>query len=152
VGSLRRPPVEFYDSQADPWEVRPLAEEEFGVQEAMTFTRLDEALSEWMVQTGDLGLLDSEEEVVREHLWPPQGVQPATAPPALGRDPGGLPTLASTTAGASIGYRVPGAGSWKVTRSGKPLELPAGSTTIEAVAHRIGHARSSVVTLELSGL
>ena len=85
-----------------------------------------------------------ETRLVRDKIWPPDGVQPVT-PPArvqLGDDPARLTaTLTCADPGASIGYRTGQAGPWQVYVG--PFAVAPG-TTITVRTHRIGHRPATV--------
>ena len=130
--TAERPREELYDTDLDPWEVRNLAGDPAHAERLDT---LRAALAAWREDTGDLGAVASEEELVRTHLWPPDGVQPTTAAPALERRADGL-HLVSATEGASVGYRLPGEDRWRVARGPLPAEL--GDIELEVEAHRLG--------------
>ena len=132
VASSRRPAEELYDSETDPWETQNLVG---SPGHAETLARLRRALEEWIEETGDLGLVLPERDMVENHLWP-GGVQPATAAPSL-RIEDGRGILTSATPGASIGYRFAEGESWTVYRGGFPV---GESTRLQAIAHRIGFA------------
>lgn len=141
-----KPPIEFYDRATDPHEVRDLARDlaqDPAALEPDARARMEEMAAElerWLEGTGDLGLLP-EAAMVRERLWPPDGRQPATAPPTVELDDRGTPRLACSTPGASLGWRLPGERGWRVVG-----DLPRGAR-IEALAHRIGYASSGPVEL-----
>lgn len=137
TGSRRRPRTEWYDRRDDPWEVVDLAGAALEEESSAPFHALERALDKWMEDTGDLGLLDDEAAMVRERLWPPDGVQPTTAPPTL--DPDGR--IVSATAGARIGVRE---GSRWRPYDGTPVQDGA---EIAAIAHRIGYRPSRTATL-----
>ena len=133
-----KPEEELFDTWSDPHETENLA----GRPEyAEKLAELRRALEEWMRQTDDKGLLTERE--LLESLWP-GWVQPVTEPPvATRRD--GLVMLASTTEGASIGYRpAVGEAAWQVYVA--PLVVGS-DHEIEAIAHRIGFAPSDRITL-----
>lgn len=137
TGSTRRPPREWYDRRDDPWEVVDLAGAELSAEQSAPFEALMDALDRWTAETGDLGLIDDEAAMVREHLWPPDGVQPVTAAPELDADG----RLRSTTPGARIG--VFDGARWR-PYDGSPC---APGATVRAIAHRIGYAPSEDATL-----
>jgi arylsulfatase A-like enzyme len=132
VASTSRPEEELYDSHSDPWEVRNLARDP-GQRE--TLARLSDALDAWTASTGDLGLVLPERRMVDEHLWPDLE-RPQTAPPTLAVS-GGLVTLSSATAGASLGYRASTDDAWTVYSV--PFAEPA-IGSLDVLAHRIGFA------------
>lgn len=136
----RKPLEELYDTETDPHEVRNLA------SEPRYFEKLAElraAHEEWTREYGDLGHLP-EPELVRK-LWPPDGVQPTTADPAIRVD-GLTVSIHSATEGASIAYRLGAGGHWLLYK--RPFPLP-GPTRIEAQAIRLGWKESSIASLEL---
>lgn len=131
-----RPVEELYDSQADPWETRNLAEDP---QHTAVLERLRGELDGWIERTGDLGLVLPEARMVEEHLWP--GLErPTTARPTLARTEQGW-KLVSATPGASLGYRTSDSGPWSLGRFGVDLDP---GTRFEALAHRIGFAPTRV--------
>lgn len=127
----RRPPEEFYDTEADPHEVHDLAGDP---RYAAELARLRAALDHWLGAAPDLGLLPEDE--LRERFWP-GGEQPVTAAPEIAIEDGQT-TLRSVTRGASLGYRVDG-GAWRLYR--EPFAVEAGAR-IEAKAVRYGWAES----------
>ena len=130
-----KPAEELYDTEADPDEVRNLADDP---ARQARLAEMSAALTDWMDRTGDTGLLDGAELI--ETLWP-DGEQPRTAAPTLTRD-GSTVTIASDTDGASIGYQLPGEKTWHVYTG--PFEVEPG-TRVKAVAHRIGWKPSETV-------
>jgi len=137
TGSTRRPRVEWYDRRDDPWEVVHLAGAELEAEAAAPFEALERALDAWMADTGDLGLVEDEAAMVREHLWPPDGVQPTTAAPTLDADG----RIVCATPGARIGVR--DGSRWR-PYDGTPVQSGA---EVAAIAHRIGYAPSGTATL-----
>jgi N-sulfoglucosamine sulfohydrolase len=145
VAARQRPAEEFYDSQADPWEVENLIA---APEHRQRIAALRERLDAWLEDTGDLGFVFPETTLVRERIWPPEGIQPATPPAriaflteARGDAAATIVSLSCDDPGASIGYRLgdeaAGSGPWQVYAG--PFELPAGSGGIEVQTHRIGH-------------
>lgn len=155
TGSTRRPPTEWYDNAEDPWEVRNLAgSAELDSMAKARFTALEGALDQWLVDTADLGLIQPEEAMVREHLWPPDGVQPRTEPPTFVRLADGSWALRGASAGSSMAYRLGEKSPWIPTLPGAPLDLsqPAPNTedpsrSVEACSHRLGYLPSKLVSL-----
>jgi N-sulfoglucosamine sulfohydrolase len=109
---------------------------------------LRQHLEDWMAATGDLGLVLPETKLVREAIWPPDGIQPAT--PAAEIDDRAVQqgdgmvfvvTLTCVDPGASIGYRQSDrkkyVGPWTVYTG--PFEVPADRRFLEVQTHRIGH-------------
>ena len=132
-----KPDEELYDSLNDPHEVRNRIDDP---QLAEIRDRLKNALAEWQENTGDLGGIP-EDQLVRERIWPPDGVQPTTADVVASLNQDGAIELSSATPGASIGWRPAGAKGWRVYQ--KPLS-PQNGEAMEAVAHRIGFKRSKI--------
>jgi arylsulfatase A-like enzyme len=141
--STHKPREEFYDSQSDPYNVVNLID---APEHQERINAMRAAVEKWMVETGDLGLIQPEARMVKEKLYPPDGVQPATATPTVNVKPDGDGkihlTIECATEGASIGYHRKGEQSWQIYT--KPIDVPAGE--YEVVAHRIGFKRSEVVT------
>jgi N-sulfoglucosamine sulfohydrolase len=138
--STSKPPEEFYDTQADPHEVRNVID---APEHQVRVKEMREALERWMADTGDLGLIQPESKLVKEKLWPPDGEQPTTAEPKATVEGGSL-TLSCDTEGASIGYRRKGERAWQVYA--KPISV-AKDESIEAIAHRIGFKPSDVTVV-----
>ena len=137
--SLTKPAEELYETAADPHELRNLMD---SPERAEDHQRLSQALDGWLQATRDLGLMP-EAEMVNTRLWAPDGVQPETAPLLLNRTEGGRESLTCATAGASIGYRAKGEQAWQVF---KPATRFEAGVEYEAVAHRIGYARSPILS------
>ena len=148
-----RPVEELYDTEADPWEIRNLAQDPAHQAELQ---RLRSALEAWRREVGDLGEVP-ELEMVRQ--WYPDGEQPQTAPPILvpicadhpGREPapeGGtyrgplLLQLHCVTQGASMAYTFESGGDVHWQLYSEPLRLPPGRTAVRARAIRIGYRES----------
>jgi arylsulfatase A-like enzyme len=144
IVSDSKPPEEFYDTVKDPHETYNLIDDP---AHQKRIADMRDALDRWTRDTNDLGLIKPESRLVRETLWPPDGVQPATAAPQLSIIDGVL-TITCETLGASIGYRKATADAgatatpWQVYTG--PAEVDGGAG-YEAVAHRIGYRRSPVV-------
>ena len=141
-----RPAEEFYDSEADPWEVHNLID---AAEHQATITRLRKDLETWIDTTGDLGFVLPETKLVREHIWPPEGVQPQTPAAEIsdkavqrGDRTAFVVTLACDDPAASIGYRVGTSknhtGPWQVYSG--PFESAGDMRFLEVQTHRIGHA------------
>ena len=132
---------ELYDLQADPHEVRNLADDP---AHAETLARMRAALDDWIARTGDLGTVP--ERAMIERMWPGM-VQPVTAAPHI-EFSGGKVTLSSDTPGASIAYTI-GEGEPESGRlySG-PFEVASGSV-ISARAIRYGYAPSDTILHEV---
>ena len=139
ITSLTKPAEELYETAADPHEIRNLID---SPERAEDRERLSQALDGWLQATRDLGLMP-EAEMVKTRLWAPDGVQPETAPLLLNRTEGGRESLTCATAGASIGYRAKGERAWQLF---KPATRFEAGVEYEAVAHRIGYARSPILS------
>jgi len=146
IVSDRKPPEEFYDTKQDPHEVRNLIDDP---AHAERIKSMRAALERWREETKDQGEIQPETKLVKEVLWPPDGVQPETAKPqaafAPAADGNAIMTVQCATDGASIGYRRKGRGrgSWLVYT--KPVEVAA-DEEYELTAHRIGYKPSGAVT------
>lgn len=133
-----RPSEELYDSERDPWEARSLID---APSAEAVLGALRERLDLWMKSTGDLGFVLPETELVKQHIYPPDGVQPQTpAAQALTEASGGVQrlTLTCPEPGASIGYRRLPLGKdkrWQVYR--EPISVSGGGA-VEVLTHRIG--------------
>ncbi len=136
VGSTERPVTEWYDRSEDPWETASLVGTSLAADEQAAFDALEDALDDW-IRAGDLGLVDSESELVRTALWPPRGEQPTTAQPFRNAQGG----FSSATPGASIGYSIQGSGRFHPAPGGLVPPLAPG-TRIEVKAHRLGYQPS----------
>ena len=140
-----RPAEEFYDSQADPWEVNNLID---APAHAARIADLRQHLDAWITATGDLGLVLPETKLVREFIWPPDGVQPTTPIAEIDdraeQQGDGMVFVVSISCadpGASIGYRLGTtkqySGPWQVYTG--PFEVSADRRFLEVQTHRIGH-------------
>ena len=138
LAASERPAEELYDSVRDPWEIVNRVDEP---ALAATRIRLAAALDAWIEQTGDLGLVVSEQQMVRDSLWPDL-TQPTTAEPRVKRE-AGLLTIECDTPGASLGYRRVGDSAWSVYTAPVQSGFEEGET-IEVLAHRIGFAPATV--------
>lgn len=139
-----KPAEELYDTQADPHEIRNLAGDP---AHAAILDRMRAAHRRWAEEVHDLGLVP--EPLMTERMRP-EGRAPATAPPQLAvrgtvRDGGWSVALRLPTPGASLQYRLLGAGrdsdTWWVLKG--PLTIRPGFT-LEARASRIGYTMSGV--------
>ncbi len=143
--STSKPPEEFYDTQTDPHEVTNVID---APEHQPRIKAMRAALEQWMTDTNDLGLIQPETKLVKEKLWPPDGVQPTTATPRATLTPAGdgksTLTIACATDGASIGYRRKGERAWAVYVEPAPVESDA---VYEVIAHRIGFERSAVESI-----
>lgn len=146
MAANKRAPEEFYDSHHDPWEVHNLID---APDHQRRIAVLRSELDKWIEDTRDLGFVLPESRLVREKIWPPDGVQPTTPKASVQyrSDDGESVEVAISCAdpGASIGYRFvvgdKGRGPWRVytgrfvAESGRQLEV---------VTHRIGHKPTQV--------
>ena len=157
----QRPVEELYDTETDPFEMDNLARDPSHRAELEEMRRV---LRRWQQKVKDLGDL-AEVEMVRR--WWPEGRQPVTAPPvfipiapdlpgiepAAGRLEAAGPLhlqLHCATQGGSIAWTT-GSGDgcrWELYTG--PIAIPVGTTTLRAVAHRIGFKPSAEVRIELA--
>ncbi|MBM4062291.1 MAG: sulfatase [Planctomycetes bacterium] len=144
--ATRRPAEEFYDSAQDPWPVRNLIDHP---EHRERVAALRQALDAWIADTGDLGFVLPETKLVREKLWPPDGVQPVT-PPAHVRcsahEGGALVAIECPEPGASIGWRNREEDPWQVYTA--PFVAKVGRK-LAVTTHRIGHA-PTVIEVEVA--
>jgi arylsulfatase A-like enzyme len=149
----RRPAEELYDSETDPWEVRNLIDDP---EHRARVATLRDHLDAWIEDTADLGFVLPETMLVKETIWPPDGLQPTTPPAEIdekaelrGDSMVYVVTLSCSDPGASIGYRLGTAkkysGPWQVYSG--PFEVPAHRRFIEVQTHRIGHAPATTGAL-----
>jgi arylsulfatase A-like enzyme len=154
--SARSKPIEeFYDTDADPFEIRNLASSP-KYSEKISETRT--ALDAWIAECDD-PLDMPEDKLVRTRVYPPDGQKPTTATPSVRFDPvdGGRSNLTITckTEGASIGFRVRTNARKRSSEEDRrpwiiyngPVQVDAGCM-IEAIAHRIGFKPSPRVTAQ----
>ena len=132
------PAEELYDTQADPDEVRNLAQDPAYAEELV---RLRGALDAWIEQVGDLSAVPETD--MAAAMWP-GGVQPETAAPVACRIDGGVRLLAATD-GASVGWRA-GDGAWRLYTG------PVEAATFEVKAIRYGYKESPAVVVEASAI
>ena len=146
-----RPAEELYDTKADPHQIRDLAADP---AHKMTLERMRKAVIDWMVRTGDQGLVHEPEMIQR--MWP-GGVQPETAQPYIvpRRTPDGPVRQESMTItapmevviyvptqGASIGYTTDTGPSPKWRLYTGPILVDA-PMTLRAKAIRYGYKESA---------
>lgn len=146
-----KPLEELYDVVADPHQVFNLAGD--GRYSGILGT-LRENLRDWMIRTGDLGLVP-EPELYRRMFENEDSAR--TLAPGVGiEDAGGgslWVSLQARTEGASIAYRIaedagaPADQRWLLYT--ERVKLPRGSS-LEAVASRLGFERSAVETVSNS--
>jgi arylsulfatase A-like enzyme len=145
MAAKSRPAEEFYDAEADPWEVVNLID---APQHQEQIAAMRKHLNAWIEATGDLGFVLPETTLVRQHIWPPEGVQPTTptaeiSDTAVQKD-GRTAFAVSLTCedpAASIGYRLSTSknskGPWQVYTG--PFETTGEQRFLEVQTHRIGH-------------
>lgn len=152
IAATTRPAEAFYDSASDPWETNNLIDDPVYAEQ---IAQMRKALDAWMADTGDLGLILPETQLVAEHIWPPDGVQPTTPPAEIAE----LiiivsllryeVTLTCEDPGASIGYRLSNTrdhdGPWTVYTG--PFTTPGDVRFLEVQTHRIGHKPNTVRVL-----
>lgn len=145
MAAKSRPAEEFYDSEADPWEVVNLIDDP---EHQERIAALREHLDAWIEATGDLGFVMPETKLVREHIWPTDGVQPQTPAAEIndtvvqrGNATGFTVSLSCDDPAASIGYRLSDSkkysGPWQVYTG--PFDVPGNTRFLEVQTHRIGH-------------
>lgn len=150
LAAKRRPAEEFYDSAADPWEVKNLID---APEHRERIAGLRNHLDAWIKDTDDLGFVLPETRLVKERIWPPDGRQPATPPaeitvepPPRGDSSATVVSLTCRDPGASIGFRTSRdgtfSGPWQVFTG--PFAAPADSRLVEVQPHRIGHLPTTV--------
>ncbi len=146
VAATERPAEEFYDSQADYWEVNNLIDDPAHTER---IAAMRQALDSWIEDTGDLGFVDPEIKLVRDVLYPPNGEKPETAFPDVSvkqvdTDHGTtrLVSITCDTQGASIAFRLSkdwqSPGPWLVY-TGSAFEVDPSLPCLEVDAHRIGY-------------
>lgn len=155
-----RPVEELYDTEADPHEIRNLADTPEGRNE---LPRLRAALDRWLADVGDLGRIPESEMVAQ---WYPDGKKPRTAAPVfilVGGEHSGtdavreevtlaapvLVQLHCATQGASIAYTFdPGEHpAWHLYT--QPLRIEPGPNVLRARAIRIGFDESEESSLSI---
>ncbi len=134
-----KPVEELFDTQADPHEVKDLADQP-EMQE--TLQRMRAELDRWMHDTGDLGLIP---EPVLEEQRRPGGQWSVTADPVIKREDGKA-TITCATEGASLAYIIgpPKKGREHWLLYTEPVAVPPGEV-IRARACRLGYHDSAVV-------
>ncbi len=140
----RKPTEELFDTANDPHEVTNLAADP---RFAEKVAEMRSEAARWMAATDDKGFMAEAE--LLESFWPDRK-QPITSPPVAQEVVGRL-TLESSTEGASIGYQLTydPADRWR-PYTGVVVIDPDNPPT-RAIAHRIGFAPSTVVTLAAGG-
>jgi len=153
MAATERPAEEFYDSEADPWEVKNLID---AGEHQERIAVLRQHLEAWIADTGDLGFVLPETKLVRETIWPPDGRQPVTPPAAIAEkvlSRNGKTvfrvTLSCADPGSSIGYRLSTgkqfSGPWQVSNG--PFEVPGDRRFLQVQTQRIGHKPSTTEVL-----
>jgi arylsulfatase A-like enzyme len=132
----RRDAEELFDTDADPHEIRNLAEDP-GYRD--TLVRMRAVLDARIASGRDLGLLPEAE--LSQRFWP-SGRQPETQAPEIERRGGAL-HLSSGTEGASLLWRRISDDRW--TLYTKPIPT-TDNLRLEAKAIRYGYAESATVT------
>ena len=131
-----KPAEELFDTQQDPHEILDLAQDP---EYAEKLAELRAECDRWVNSFWDTGLIPETELMAR--IWP-DGTQPKTASPVI-TDENGKISLACTTPGASIGYKILSTeeepASWQLYDT--PFDLPPG-IRLKVIAHRLGYARS----------
>ncbi|MCY3552786.1 MAG: sulfatase-like hydrolase/transferase [Candidatus Poribacteria bacterium] len=157
------PTEELYDVENDTYELNNLAE---NAAYANVLKRMQETLTGWQTEFGDMGNI-SEEEMVA--TWYPNGTQPQTASPLFipinasnsGVEPAHedgewdaplLLQLYCSTQGASIAYTTEQGQDVRWQLYTEPLRLPKGETVIRAKAIRIGYKESDEKSLKFTVL
>jgi hypothetical protein len=146
-----RPAEELYDTNADPHQVRNLADE---TAHRETLQHMRRAVADWMIRTNDQGLVNEPEMIQR--MWP-GGVQPETAQPYIvARRSLDAPSRQASitikeptefviyvpTQGASIGYTTEDGPSakWRLYTGPILVDRPM---TLRAKAIRYGYKESA---------
>jgi N-sulfoglucosamine sulfohydrolase len=144
-----KPVEELYDTTADPHEVNNLAGDP---KYKDVLERMRQTLNDWCRARGDLGLIP---EPIFDELKRPGGKFEKTADPVVFKqtgnpNEGGAVTVACSTQGASIAWRVGGdpksATGWELYA--KPVRLGPGEV-LYARACRLGFQDSEVVAFKL---
>ena len=141
-----RPAEELYDLNDDPEEMINLASIPRFENDLL---RLRAELDRWAAEVTDTSE-QAEVDMVTKTMWP-GGVQPETEEPVIVADcsaDGVVVTLSSPTAGASIGYRIGGAGMDRWRLYTEAIRSEPGQV-IEARAIRYGFRESGVSMQEL---
>jgi len=136
-----KPEEELYDTQTDPHEIHNLADDP---KYADKLKELRAAHQRWTQEINDLGHIP-ETELIKK-LWPPDGKQPTTAEPKIAvrkKNGSTRAVIQCNSPGASIGYRIGKEKRWRLYT--EPV-IVNDSTTITALAHRIGWKPSKSVT------
>ncbi|WP_417444132.1 sulfatase [Joostella sp.] len=138
----RKPKEELFDCSVDPYELHNLAEDTAYQKE---LKRLSLEMDRWLAEIGDNPNLP-ESELIRK-LWNGNDKQPITSDPVISLNSGKI-NISSSTAGASIGYRIvekegsDDVNSWNIYQ--EEISVPEGSI-LEVQAHRIGYLPSNTI-------
>jgi arylsulfatase A-like enzyme len=130
----------LFDTQADPHEVRNLADDPHF---AAIKRRLTDRLEDWIAASGDMGRIPERDLVAQ--IWP-GGVQPQTAIVEACLSTDGKTVLGSATIGASIGYGGPRGETRLYVR---PIEA---ASPFKAKAVRYGYQPSPIAEVDPEGL
>ena len=145
MAATERAPEEFYDSSRDAWEVVNFID---APEHRERIATMRQELDRWIAATNDLGFVLPESKLVREHIWPPAGVQPITPPATMRQQVSGDSALVDfdcAQAGASIGFRILPVGqdkSWHVFSETQLVAAP--NQRYEVQTHRIGWRPTTV--------
>lgn len=140
-----KPEEELYDTQADPHEVKDLAQ---SAEHQEIKARMRKALDDWQKESGDLGLIPEPE--LQERMRPGGKQLHAAAPVITVVDSKVI--MKTETEGASIAYRTGKNDNerpkrWKLYT--EPVTVDT-NTTVTAVACRAGYENSPEATLFVS--
>lgn len=142
-----KPPLEFYDTLKDPYEIDNRAGDP---AYASIIERLESALDNWLNEVGDMGAIPETELVER---FMPGGVQRITETPLIIKDKlKGMDfwtvTLSCGTEGASIAYTTETGekAHWKLYTGPVRIDKPC---TVRTRAIRIGYRESDEATTRL---
>ncbi|WP_083631286.1 sulfatase family protein [Labilibacter marinus] len=132
---------ELYDCQEDPHELKNLASNPAFKSK---LKELSNEMDRWITEIGDQPNLP--EAKLIEQLWQGSEKQPVTSAPVIIQS-GGKCSIACTTEGASIGYKIMSkdvntSTVWSIYQ--EPINCSVGDTLI-VKAHRIGYKASTIV-------
>ncbi len=139
-----KPLEELYDTQTDPHEIHNLADDPAYKDK---LEELRAAHLHWKEETQDWGLTPEPE--LKQQLWPPDGIQPVTAPVVFNFQDSVFTdqlkvVLSSPTEGASIAYTFSeDSTDWQLYH--EPLFIEE-TTSLSAQAIRIGYKHSPMTT------
>lgn len=141
-----KPKEELFDCKADPFELNNLAEQpEYNEK----LNELKTEMDRWLETINDDPNMP-EKQLVNK-LWKGANKQPVTAKPTV-LNLNNKIAMSSTTAGASIGYKIKGKdgkfpSTWTVYQA--PFNMPM-DTELIVEAHRIGYKSSEIITVNSS--